>query len=466
MWPAIALRMCDIGCASSPWPAGIDGVTITAAAAGPADGNGVTVAAEAASAPVVASTSAFVIRPPSPVPATVARSIPRSWASLRTIGDKMLERGPRSGIGAGGDAAVACAGNCWACGAGWGGGGGGAACVGGGAASAGAAVPAAALSSAAGAAWGADAPLPLAPEPSSISIPAVPTGTVAPSATKSFVTVPATGDGTSVSTLSVEISNNGSSALTSSPSALSHFKIVPSTIVSPSCGIWIDVTTASSPRGQTVDRGLDVGDLRQERVLERGRERHGVVRRCEPNHRRVQMLERLLRDDRGDLRTYPEEVERLVQHQRARRLLDRPDHGLLVDRIHRPQVDDLDGYAASGEGVRRLQRLMHHRAVGDDRDVVAGPLDRRGADRDELLWILRDVLLDPAIQRLVLEEQARVVVADRGLQQPLRVRRERGAHDLDPTGVREPRLRVHRVEVRCPHAAAARRAQHHRCPHP
>src|SRR4051794_23546586 len=422
MWPAIALRMCDIGCASSPWPAGIDGVTITATAAGPADGNGATVAGEAAGAAVAARTSAYVIRPPSPVPATVARSIPRSRASLRTIGDKMLERGPRSGIGADGDAAVACAGTCCACGAGWGGWGGGAACVGGGGGSAGgagpaarpspaagrawggggpasggAAVPAAAFSSAAGAAWGADAPLPLAPEPSSISITAVPTGTVAPSATKSFVTVPATGDGTSVSTLSVEISNNGSSALTSSPSALSHFKIVPSTMVSPSCGIWIDVTTASSPRGQTVDRGLDVGDLRQERVLERGRERHGVVRRCEPNHRRVQMLERLLRDDRGDLRTYPEEVERLVQHQRARRLLDRPDHGLLVDRIHRPQVDDLDGYAASGEGVRRLQRLMHHRAVGDDRDVVAGPLDRRGADRDELLWVLGHVLLDPAI---------------------------------------------------------------------
>src|SRR3954470_22354915 len=331
MWPAIALRMCDIGCASSPWPAGIDGVTITAAAAGPADGNGVTVAAEAAGAPVVASTSAFVIRPPSPVPATVVRSIPRSRASLRTIGDKMLERGPRSGIGADGDAAVACAGTC----CGWGGWGGGAAGVGGGAASAGAAVPAAALSSVA-AACGADAPLPIAPEPSSISITAVPTGTVAPSATKSFVTVPATGDGTSVSTLSVEISNNGSSALTSSPSALSHFKIVPSTIVSPSCGIWIDVTTASSPRGQTVDRGLDVGDLRQERVLERGRERHGVVRRCEPHHRRVQMLERLLGDDRGDLRTDPEETERLVQNERARCLLDRAQHRLLVDGVHRP----------------------------------------------------------------------------------------------------------------------------------
>jgi hypothetical protein len=115
---------------------------------------------------------------------------------------------------------------------------------------------------------GAPDPLP-AEVPSSISITAVPTGTVAPSSTRSFVTVPATGDGTSVSTLSVEISNSGSSRSTCSPSFLSHFKIVPSTMVSPSCGIWIDVTTPSSPGREAVDGGLDIGHLRQERVLER-----------------------------------------------------------------------------------------------------------------------------------------------------------------------------------------------------
>src|SRR3954451_17752191 len=175
---------------------------------------------------------------------------------------------------------------------------------------------------AAGAAGVAD-PLPPAPEPSSISITAVPTGTVSPSATNNFVTVPATGDGTSVSTLSVEISNSGSSAFTRSPSLLSHFRIVPSTIVSPSCGIWIDVTTASSPGGQTVDRGLDVGNLRQERVLERGRERHGMVGGREPHHRGIEVLERLLCDHGRDLRPDAEEMERLVEHERTRCLLDR-----------------------------------------------------------------------------------------------------------------------------------------------
>ena len=48
--------------------------------------------------------------------------------------------------------------------------------------------------------------------------------------------MPDTGDGTSVSTLSVDTSNNGSSALTLSPTALNHCVIVPSVTVSPSCG--------------------------------------------------------------------------------------------------------------------------------------------------------------------------------------------------------------------------------------
>ena len=64
----------------------------------------------------------------------------------------------------------------------------------------------------------------------------VPTETVSPSLTRISVRVPATGDGTSVSTLSVETSNNGSSAATASPTFLNQRVIVPSVTVSPSCG--------------------------------------------------------------------------------------------------------------------------------------------------------------------------------------------------------------------------------------
>ena len=63
-----------------------------------------------------------------------------------------------------------------------------------------------------------------------------PTSTVSSSRALIFTTVPATGDGTSVSTLSVEISSNGSSTSTVSPSCFSHRVTVPSVTLSPSSG--------------------------------------------------------------------------------------------------------------------------------------------------------------------------------------------------------------------------------------
>jgi hypothetical protein len=51
------------------------------------------------------------------------------------------------------------------------------------------------------------------------------------------VSTPADGEGISASTLSVEISNSGSSRSTESPTFLIHRTIVPSAIDSPICGI-------------------------------------------------------------------------------------------------------------------------------------------------------------------------------------------------------------------------------------
>jgi hypothetical protein len=53
-----------------------------------------------------------------------------------------------------------------------------------------------------------------------------------------LVSTPATGDGISVSTLSVETSNKGSSTSTVSPSCFNHRVTVPSVTLSPSAGIW------------------------------------------------------------------------------------------------------------------------------------------------------------------------------------------------------------------------------------
>ena len=111
--------------------------------------------------------------------------------------------------------------------------------------------------------------------PASICATSVPTLTVSPSGTEIFTSVPPIGDGTSVSTLSVEISNNGSSRSIVSPSFLSHFVIVPSTTVSPSCGIVTGGRHVEPPfasvhivwSGLPASDSIDLADaLRQRRV--------------------------------------------------------------------------------------------------------------------------------------------------------------------------------------------------------
>ncbi len=86
------------------------------------------------------------------------------------------------------------------------------------------------------------ASLPAAPSPpagasSSIRASSAPTATVSSSATVIPRRMPDTGDGISVSTLSVETSSSGSSASTRSPSFFSQRVTVPSVTLSPSCGM-------------------------------------------------------------------------------------------------------------------------------------------------------------------------------------------------------------------------------------
>ena len=76
----------------------------------------------------------------------------------------------------------------------------------------------------------------------------------------------------------------------------------------------------------------DVFDLRDERLLERRRERHGRVGRRDPLHGRVEVLERLLGDRRRDLGAEAAGARVLVQHEHLRRLPRRLEHRLLVPR--------------------------------------------------------------------------------------------------------------------------------------
>src|SRR5450631_1408744 len=73
--------------------------------------------------------------------------------------------------------------------------------------------------------------------PSPTTARSVPTGTVSSSATKISCSVPATGEGISVSTLSVDTSSRGSSTATGSPTFFSQRVTVPSVTDSPRAGM-------------------------------------------------------------------------------------------------------------------------------------------------------------------------------------------------------------------------------------
>src|SRR5436853_1960295 len=150
--------------------------------------------------------SPLVTRPSLPEPGTVAASMPLSAEILRTDG--------ASGASAGGAFGAAAAG----AGAAEGGGGG-----------------AAALA-------GAAAGLAAAPAAPSLICPSkAPTATVSPSLATISPSVPADGAGTSIVTLSVSSSTNGSSTATASPAFLNQRPIVASVTDSPSVGTRISV---------------------------------------------------------------------------------------------------------------------------------------------------------------------------------------------------------------------------------
>src|SRR4051812_2465726 len=255
---------------------------------------------------------------------------------------------------------------------------------------------------------------PLPPAAPSIRASTVPTSTVVPTSTRISTTVPSPGDSTSVSILSVEIEQMISSASTCSPTSFFHSTTVPSETDTPICGI---TTSMSSVLEEVTARLPDAVDGRQQRLLERRRERDRYVRRRHPHDRAVEVLEALLGDQRGHLGARRARRVGLVEHDHLRALADALKDRLLVERHERAQVEDADRSAV--EVLGRLERGVDHRAVGDDGEVVAVACDARGERRR--VRALVDVALHAPVEVLVLEVQHRVGVADRADEQPLGV---------------------------------------------
>ena len=130
-----------------------------------------------------------------------------------------------------------------------------------------------------------------------------------------------------------------------------------------------------------------------------------------------------------------------------------------VERPERSQVDHLGRDALLGEQVRGGQAVVDALHRADERDVVAFANDRGLPERQRLAAACRP---GHRVQALVLEEDHRVVVADRGLQQPLRVGGRRRGDDLQPGDAGQPRDRHLRVDRPEPAAAADDRPDHER----
>ena len=88
----------------------------------------------------------------------------------------------------------------------------------------------------------------------SITASLVPTATVSPSATNISVSTPSAIAGTSISTLSVPISNKISLELTVSPTFLCQTVSVPSATVSPICGMITSINRPPAARFQKYDQ--------------------------------------------------------------------------------------------------------------------------------------------------------------------------------------------------------------------
>ena len=100
----------------------------------------------------------------------------------------------------------------------------------------------------------------MAPDELPINAKRAPTGTVESTGTSIANTVPDTGDGISVSTLSVDTSRRASSTLTLSPTFFNQRVTVPSVTLSPRAGIvtmvpFEDETTAAGAAGAATGAG-------------------------------------------------------------------------------------------------------------------------------------------------------------------------------------------------------------------
>src|ERR671915_403997 len=264
--------------------------------------------------------------------------------------------------------------------------------------------------------------------------------------------------------LSVSISTGGSPRLTSPPSSTSHLSTVPSSIESDRRGIVTSLAIGSSP--------LDVAEggysglhhvllVRECGLLERLGIGHGNVGACHALHGGVEPVERLLLDQRGEVGAHAAVRPTLLDDHGAVGLLDGLEDGVEVERAQGAGIDPLRlDLVLLGELLGRLCGGDRPARDADDGHVVALAADGGLAEAHRAAVLGHLAAL--AVERLVLDEDDRVVVADGGLQQALGVRRRARHRYQETRHVQVERLEAVRMGGAELVARALRHADHDR----
>src|SRR3989440_1296183 len=107
-------------------------------------------------------------------------------------------------------------------------------------------------------------------------------------------------------------------------------------------------------------------DIRKVELLV-ARRRIRRIHSTDAGHRGLQQVEAVVADPGGDFTAKPTEDRRLVNHDRAMRLLQRRQDGWHVEGGEAAQVDDLERDVLLFGSRGRIQREADGRPIGDDR---------------------------------------------------------------------------------------------------
>src|SRR6202166_1813162 len=306
-------------------------------------------------------------------------------------------------------------------------------------------------------------------------------GTVFPSATLISFSTPAEGDGISASTLSVEISNKGSSRSTLSPGFLSHLVIVPSNMLSPICGITMSTAMSISSEKPVARWARDAAPInsfivalvprqlfrdvenflgvRQKIFFQRRRIGNGSIERGHPQQRSVQVTESFFTKYGGNFAGDSARFGVLMNDQAAVGFLHRFQDGLFIQRQKGAQVNHFCFDAFFSQSVRSFQRSMHHGRVGNNGQVLSRAPHDGFTDGHGVIagWQL---FLDAAIQIFVLKKQHRIIVAYSRFQKALGVVGCRRIDNLQPRCMYKIHFRIRGMEWPAVDSAARWTANH------